>query len=134
MALYNGDHVKHKDTKRTTEVSPFDGFKCYPFQKSVPLQASHQNPHNLNFFKLLQNYPNPFNSTTTIPFWLPQRTNVILKVYDVFGREIATLINREFDAGEHSIQFNANDLPTGVYFYRLHSGNFIEQKKMILIK
>jgi hypothetical protein len=85
-------------------------------------------------FKLFQNYPNPFNSTTTIPFWLPQRTNVILKVYDIFGREIATLINREFDAGEHSIQFNANDLPTGVYFYRLQAGNFIEQKKMILIK
>jgi len=53
-ALYNGDHVKHKDTKRTTEVSPFDGFKCYPFQKSVPLQASRQNPQrlfNLNFSK-----------------------------------------------------------------------------------
>jgi hypothetical protein len=65
---------------------------------------------------------------------LPQRTNVTLKVYDIFGREIATLINKEFDAGEHSIQFNANDLPTGVYFYRLQAGNFIEQRKMILIK
>jgi hypothetical protein len=65
---------------------------------------------------------------------LPQRTNVILKVYDIFGREITTLINKKFDAGEHSIQFNANDLPTGVYFYRLQAGNFIEQKKMILIK
>jgi hypothetical protein len=65
---------------------------------------------------------------------LPHRTNVTLKVYDIFGREIATLINKEFDAGEHSIQFYANDLPTGVYFYRLEAGNFIEQKKMILIK
>jgi hypothetical protein len=65
---------------------------------------------------------------------LPQRKNVTLKVYDIFGREIATLTNKEFDAGEHSIQFNANDLSTGVYFYRLQAGNFIEQKKMILIK
>jgi hypothetical protein len=65
---------------------------------------------------------------------LLQRTNVALKVYDIFEREIATLINKKFDAGENSIQFNANDLPTGVYFYRLQAGNFIEQKKMILIK
>ena len=54
--------------------------------------------------------------------------NITLKVYDIFGREVATLVNREFDAGEHSIQFNANDLPTGVYF-RLQAGKFIEQKK-----
>jgi hypothetical protein len=65
---------------------------------------------------------------------LLQRTNVALKVYDIFEREIATLINKKFDAGEHFIQFNANDLSTGVYFYRLQAGNFIEQKKMILIK
>jgi hypothetical protein len=110
-------------TSPTISISEICPLTSVPSESSTPLQ-----------FKLLQNYPNPFNSTTTIPFWLPQRTNVILKVYDVFGREIATLINREFDAGEHSIQFNANDLPTGVYFYRLQAGNFIEQKKMILIK
>jgi hypothetical protein len=110
-------------TSPTISVSDVCPLTSTPSESSVPLQ-----------FKLLQNYPNPFNSTTTIPFLLPQRTNVTLKVYDVFGREIATLINKEFDAGEHSIQFNANDLPTGVYFYRLQAGNFIEQKKMILIK
>ena len=110
-------------TSPTITISDVCPLTSVPSESSVPLQ-----------FKLLQNYPNPFNSTTTIPFLLPQRTNVTLKVYDVFGREIATLINKEFDAGEHSIQFNANDLPTGVYFYRLQAGNFVEQKKMILIK
>jgi hypothetical protein len=110
-------------TSPTISISEICPLTSVPSESSTPLQ-----------FKLLQNYPNPFNSTTTIPFWLPQRTNVILKVYDVFGREIATLINREFDAGEHSIQFNANDLPTGIYFYRHQAGNFIEQKKMIFIK
>jgi len=110
-------------TSQTISVSEICPLTSVPSESSTPLQ-----------FKLFQNYPNPFNSTTTIPFWLPQRTNVILKVYDVFGREIATLVNREFDAGEHSIQFNANDLPSGVYFYRLQAGNFIEQKKMIFIK
>jgi hypothetical protein len=110
-------------TSPTITISDVCPLTSVPSESSIPLQ-----------FKLLQNYPNPFNSTTTIPFLLPQRTNVILKVYDIFGREIATLINKEFDAGEHSIQFNTNDLSTGVYFYRLQAGNFIEQKKMILIK
>jgi hypothetical protein len=110
-------------TSPTISVSEICPLTSVPSESSVTLQ-----------FKLLQNYPNPFNLTTTIPFLLPQRTNVTLKVYDVFGKEIATLINKEYDAGEHSIQFNANDLSTGVYFYRLQAGNFIEQKKMILIK
>ncbi len=72
-----------------------------------------------NVLQLFQNYPNPFNPTTTIRFSLPQRSHVMLKVFDVLGREISILVNDEVDAGEHSVQFNAKQLPSGIYFYRL---------------
>jgi len=85
-------------------------------------------------FVLYQNYPNPFNPTTTIRFSLPQRSYGTLKVFDVLGREVATLVNGELNAGEHSVVFNAKNLPSSVYFYRLQAGNFVEQKKMVVVK
>jgi len=85
-------------------------------------------------FQLFQNYPNPFNPTTTIRFLLPQRSHVTLKVFDVLGREVATLVDGEMEAGEHTVIYNAKDLASGVYFYRLQAGNFVEQKKMLLLK
>jgi hypothetical protein len=83
---------------------------------------------------LLQNYPNPFNPSTTIRFSLPQRSLVTLKVLDMLGREVATLVDGEMDAGEHSVVFNTSGLSSGVYFYRLKAGNFVEQKKMVFVK
>jgi len=85
-------------------------------------------------FVLHQNYPNPFNPTTTIRFSLPQRSHVTLKVFDVLGREVATLVDRELSAGEHAVVFDAKALSSGVYFYRLQAGNFVEQKKMVVVK
>lgn len=85
-------------------------------------------------YKLYQNYPNPFNPATTIRFSLPHRTHTTLKVFDVLGREVATLVNQEMNAGEHSVQFNAKQLPSGVYFYRLSAGAFIESRKMLISK
>jgi len=85
-------------------------------------------------FSLSQNYPNPFNPSTTIRFSLPLRSLVTLKVFDVLGREVATLVDGEMDAGEHSVVYNVKDLPSGVYFYRLQAGNFVEQKKMVFVK
>jgi len=89
---------------------------------------------SLSTFTLLQNHPNPFNSSTKISWQSPISGWQTLKVFDVLGREVATLVNEEKEAGYHSVDFNASDLPSGVYFYRIQAGNFIDTKKMILLK
>jgi hypothetical protein len=85
-------------------------------------------------FKLYQNYPNPFNPSTKISFVIPQRSNVSLKVYNITGTEIATLVNEVKDPGAYSINFNAEKLSSGVYFYKITAGKFSSVRKMILIK
>jgi hypothetical protein len=85
-------------------------------------------------FELGQNYPNPFNPTTTIPIQIPRTERVVLKVFDVLGREVATLIDGTLSANEYLIPFHAANLSSGVYFYRLQSGEFVRTKKMILLK
>lgn len=95
-------------------------------------------------FSLLQNFPNPFNPTTIIKFTIPQADNpltggaksglVTLKVYDVLGNKISTLVNEEKPAGEYKVEFNASELPSGIYFYQLKSDSFTETKKMVLMK
>ena len=75
-----------------------------------------------DIFELMQNYPNPFNPNTTIRFKIPSSKYVILKVYDVLGREAATLVNENLKAGEYSVNFNAANLTSGVYFYKLSAG------------
>jgi hypothetical protein len=85
-------------------------------------------------YNLSQNYPNPFNPSTTISFSLPSKSFVSLKIFDVVGREVATLVSQELSAGNYKQQWNANGMPSGVYFYRLQSGSFTETKKLILLK
>jgi len=85
-------------------------------------------------FRLSQNYPNPFNPNTNIKFSIPNREFVTLKVFDVLGNEIATLIDEEKFSGDHSVTFNAKNLSSGVYMYRIQAGSFTETKKMTLIK
>ena len=97
---------------------------------------------------LFQNYPNPFNPNTVISYQLPVTGYVTLKVYDILGNEVATLVNEEQTAGSYEVEFNTNShsgevrnlpagrqgLPSGVYFYQLKAGTFIEAKKMMMIK
>jgi hypothetical protein len=89
-------------------------------------------------FALDQNYPNPFNPTSRISFSIPKAALTQLKVYDAFGREVATLVNGLLQAGNHTYSFTAKssgkDLASGVYFYTLKSGSFTQTKKMILEK
>lgn len=85
-------------------------------------------------FKLEQNYPNPFNPSTSIQYAVSNNQFVSLKVYDIIGNEIETLINEEKPAGTYEVEFNAEKLTSGVYFYQLRAGNFIDTKKMILLK
>ncbi|MCW8803518.1 MAG: T9SS type A sorting domain-containing protein, partial [Ignavibacteriaceae bacterium] len=81
-----------------------------------------------------QNYPNPFNPSTTISFQVPVESNVSLKVYDMLGNEVATLVNETKTAGEYDIDFNAATIASGIYFYRLQAGDFVETKRMMLMK
>ena len=85
-------------------------------------------------YKLNQNYPNPFNPTTTISFSIPVQEKVSLKVYNILGMEVSTLLNEVQTAGNYSIRFNAKNLSSGIYFYELRTGNFRDVRKMILLK
>ena len=85
-------------------------------------------------YLLLQNYPNPFNPTTTIRWQLPEAGFVTLKIYDVLGREVSTLVNEKLVAGKHETVFDASRFNSGVYFYQLQVGKFIQTRKMILLK
>jgi CotH kinase protein/Secretion system C-terminal sorting domain len=85
-------------------------------------------------FVLFQNYPNPFNPTTVINYQVPVSSHVVVKVYDMLGRDVATLVNEQKSAGSYQVDFDAHLLTSGVYFYSLQSGSFAETKKLILIK
>lgn len=85
-------------------------------------------------FELSQNFPNPFNPVTEIVFRVRQEVSVVLKVYDILGREVKTLINEKMNAGSHRISFDGKDLPSGMYLYAITMGNFHSVKKMVLIK
>ena len=85
-------------------------------------------------FALQQNYPNPFNPTTTIQFALPTGSQVVLKIYNLLGREVATLVNEELQSGKYKVDFEANGLPSGVYFYRIQAGGFSKTRKLTLLK
>ena len=85
-------------------------------------------------YSLMQNYPNPFNPTTTISYSILKNGLVTLKVYDILGTEVAALVNEVKESGTYSVTFNASELPSGIYFYTLLSGNFTATKKLILLK
>jgi len=94
-----------------------------------------------NYCHLYQNYPNPFNPSTTIYYSIPDLpagrqglSFVTLKVYDVLGNEIATLVNEEKPIGNYTVEFDATNLPSGIYFYQLRAGNYVETRKMVLMK
>ena len=97
--------------------------ECKQFQNEKPTNYS-----------LAQNYPNPFNPITIISYSIKQDGLVSLKVYDILGNEVANLVSNQEIAGSYSVNFDASDLPSGIYFYRLTSGNFTETKKLLLLK
>jgi hypothetical protein len=108
--------------------------EVWKFAVGIPTGIRSQGNEIPEEFALWQNYPNPFNPSTTIRFSFPQREHVTLKVFDVLGREVATLVDGEKDAGEHSVVYNANGLPSGVYVFRLQVGQYVQQIKMEVIK
>ncbi|MCW8812709.1 MAG: T9SS type A sorting domain-containing protein, partial [Chlorobium sp.] len=111
-------------------------------QMPVSINNGQDNNRIPKIFSLYQNYPNPFNPSTKIKFTIPsviaretkQSQLVTLKIYDVLGNEISTLVNEEKAAGNYEVDFIADGLPSGIYFYKLQAGSFVETKKMILLK
>jgi Secretion system C-terminal sorting domain len=99
-----------------------------------PLGVSNNNNQVADVYKLEQNYPNPFNPATSILFSIPKEGNVKLAVFDVLGREVTTLVNEVKTAGSHVVNFNASNLSSGVYIYRIEAGTFKDAKKMLLVK
>lgn len=104
----------------------FDGNFKYSYIAEVIISPS--------VFSLSQNYPNPFNPATSIAYQLPVNSFVTLKIYDVLGKEVTTLVNEQKPAGKYKVQFDASELGSGVYFYTLSAGNFVQSRKMILLK
>ena len=86
------------------------------------------------YYQLYQNYPNPFNPTTIISYQIPVSSNVTIKIYDILGNEVSILVNEYKTAGTYNVEFDAIDLPTGIYLYKLNAGDFAEMRKMILMK
>ena len=98
------------------------------------INAVREEPSVPQGYALENNYPDPFNPSTTIGYRLPVRSHIVILIYDVLGREVATLVNEQQNAGNYSISFNADGLPSGTYFYRMQAGTFTETKKLMVIK
>ena len=101
---------------------------------SVTVVVNNQILHLPKDFYLSQNYPNPFNPNTTITYSIPKQSNVAIKIFDLLGREVTTLVNEEKSAGNYKVVFNGSNLSSGVYLYRLYAGNFVSTKKFVLMK
>lgn len=124
----------------------YDGYREFPYDRPATFKEAkisidvlltniiNDEEHLPYEFKLLQNYPNPFNPTTKINYSIPTSSKVSLIVYDILGREVKLLVNEFQNAGRYSIDFNAEGLSSGVYFYRLTSGQFSETRKLILLR
>jgi hypothetical protein len=120
---------------------PAGDLNWYPSQKSAWITAGKPTTGVENFgaavpstFVLEQNYPNPFNPSTNIAFTVPKIGRVTLKVFNALGQQVATLVDANYDAGKHQVNFDASSLSSGVYVYTLSSGDFLAAKKMILVK
>ena len=114
-------------------AQPIDKFR-FDIQNAIVTDISMESLDIPCNFSLAQNYPNPFNPSTKITFTLPKTESVKLEVYNALGQIVENLVEDKLQAGAHEIEFNARDLPSGVYFYRLQAGSFVDTKKMLLIK
>jgi len=121
--------VRAKDTQNKYSVySDIVQVRAEPLGKESVLSVE------IKDYELATNYPNPFNPSTKISYSIKEEGLVTLKVYDILGKEIATLVNESKPSGKYEAEFNASQLPSGVYFYKLTSGNFVETRKMLLMK
>ncbi|MCJ7553750.1 MAG: T9SS type A sorting domain-containing protein [Ignavibacteriaceae bacterium] len=125
----------------STANQQYSGF-WYVYLHDVITSVENEEDIIPTVFKLEQNYPNPFNPSTIIKFGVPKRSNVLIKIYDILGSEVITIVNEEMDAGWYQKEFNAAGFASGVYIYRMTAGNpssgsgqvYVSTKKMLMIK
>jgi len=115
------------------ELFPSGGYYKLVFDTLIA-GVNDKRTNSVYSYKLEQNYPNPFNPSTTISYQMPKSSKVSLKIYNMLGQEVATLVNAYMEAGAHSVTFNAGKLASGVYLYKLDAGSFSLSRKMILAK
>jgi hypothetical protein len=118
-------HVYDSDNSTTWDNGNFD--------LVTSIENENQSGSNISY-QLCQNFPNPFNPTTAIQYYLPERNTIKLVIYNTIGQEVAVIVDGVKEAGTYNIDFNASELPSGIYFYRLQAGSFIQTKKMVLLK
>ncbi len=136
----NGTTTETKSYTYLDDISEITATKIYYRLKQIDFNGNYEFskevevivlPYN---YSLSQNYPNPFNPTTKISWQSPISSWQTLKIYDMLGNEVAILVNEYRPAGNYEVEFSGSDLPSGVYFYQLKAGSFIQTKKMILLK
>lgn len=118
----------------TAPVDTWTNAEIKKDQETSPMTSVEKTDVIAKSYSLEQNYPNPFNPSTVIRFSVPERSNVTLKVYDVLGKEVQTLLNGEMASGKYEVKFDASKLTSGVYFYTIQAGSFSQSKKMMLVK
>jgi hypothetical protein len=113
---------------------PIDSIKRIIVARDIMTDVGSSNTRSPVRYALKQNYPNPFNPTTTIRYQLPSRSYVTLTVYDLLGRKVGTLVDGVEEPGEKSTTFDGSSLASGVYFYRLKAGEFVQTRKLVLVR
>jgi hypothetical protein len=121
------------DKKYTRNLGIGDGIELIDIEQTTSTSIFNKE-NKTEYFQLYQNYPNPFNPSTKINFSVPEHSFVTIKIYDILGHEIATLVNEEKLAGKYQVEFNGSNLASGVYFYRLQAGNYIQTRKMLVLQ
>lgn len=121
--------VETNDNKKDNGAINLDDFRAHFI--STGLESEDVLPEE---FRLYQNYPNPFNSSSIIKYSIPFSSHVTLKIFNTLGQEIETLVNEEKSVGTYTLNWNASNFPSGVYFYRIQAGGFVQSRKMILLK
>jgi hypothetical protein len=127
---YSFQDKTFRDGKYTYRLKQIDRDGKFKYSQSVEVEISIVP----KVFALEQNYPNPFNPTTIIRYDIPKDTRVKIVVFDMLGRQVKTLVDEETSSGRYKVQFNASDLSSGVYFYRLLTSDFIQTKKLLLMR
>ena len=135
LCLYDGKLVITGDLYSADGIN-MNNIALYDISGSMgrPHQISNNNNISPFRYSLNQNYPNPFNPSSLIKYSIAKATKVTLKIYDVLGREVKTLVDEFKDAGEYDVRFDGTNIASGVYFYRVEAGTFTAVKKMVLIK
>ncbi len=131
----DGDELELTLTGSMTDGTSFEGSDCVVILSKPPKKDIDGNLSNVPLENaLFENYPNPFNPTTKIKYSVAQAENVVIKVYDILGNEIKTLVNENKGTGTYEVTWYAENLPSGIYFYQMKSGSFTQIRKMILMK